>query len=290
MIEPPADYLLHNGNAFDAPAHPGLVPTQVANATQAQINEAYRVHKVNVDEFNIYHTVGETLKQSLLRAVDDEYLTILSDDNMGYADVTCATMLLHLFDTYSSVTADDLQANRDSLANEWNPDESLEALFKRIQIAQKFATANNDTITDKAAINQTLLAIEATKVFITACEKWRDKDEATQTMVNFQAHFTKAKKERRRQLTAQTAGYHSANATTSSPPPPTGPQPTPANIANRFGCVMYYCWSCGYGYSKNHTSATCRNKKPGHKDDATARNPGSDGTLMLFAPRNHPRS
>jgi hypothetical protein len=159
----------------------------------------------------------------------------------------------------------------------------LESLFKRIQLAQKFATANNDTITDKAAINnQTLLAIEATKVFVTACEKWRDKDDATQTMTNFQAHFTKAKKERRRQLTAQTAGYHSANATTSTPPIPTGPPPPPAT-------VMYYCWSCGYGYSKNHTSETCRNKKPGHKENATARRP-LDGTLTLFGPRNRSRS
>ena len=290
MIEPPAEYILHNGIAFVAPTHPGLIPTHVQNATQAQINEAYRLHDINVKEFNIYHTVGETLKQQLLRAVDDEYLAILADDTMGYADVTCAEMLVHLFATYSSVTADDLQANRDSLSKEWNPDEPLEALFKRIQTAQKFATANNDTITDKAAINQTLLAIEATKVFQTACEKWRDKDEATQTMTTFQTHFTKANKERRRQLTAQTAGYHSANATTSTPPPPIGPLPTPANVANRFGRVMYYCWSCGFGYSKNHTSATCRNKKPGHKDDATAKNPGSDGNLMLFVPRSHSRS
>jgi hypothetical protein len=156
MIEPPAEYLLHNGTiAFVAPTHPGLVPTHAPNATQAQITEGHRLHKIEVDEFNVYHMVGESLKQNLLRAVDNEYLAILADDIMGYADVTCAEMLAHLFATYSAVTADDLQANCDSLSKEWNPDEPLEALFKRIQTAQKFAIANNDTITDKAAINQT---------------------------------------------------------------------------------------------------------------------------------------
>jgi hypothetical protein len=289
MIEPPAEYLLHNGHAFIAPAHPGLLPPPNPNATAAQINEAYRQYLLDVSEFTNYHTIGETLKQMILRAVDDEYLAILADDTMGYADVTCAEMLAHLFATYSTVSADDIQANRDSLSNEWNPDDSLESLFKRIQVAQKFATAHNDTISDKAAINQTLLAIEATKLFTTACEKWRDKDEATQTMANFQAHFTKAKKERRRQLTAQTAGYHSANATTSTPIPPTAPAHPPTTVANRFGSVMYYCWSCGYGYSKNHTSETCRSKKPGHQDGATCRQT-MNGTMTIADSRNRSRS
>ena len=30
-----------------------------------------------------------------------------------------------------------------------------------------------------------------------------------------------------------------------------------------------YCWSHGYLVAPNHTSQTCRSKKPGHQDDAT---------------------
>jgi hypothetical protein len=52
---------------------------------------------------------------------------------------------------------------------------------------------------------------------------------------------------------------------------------------------MYYCWSCGYGYSKNHTSATCRMKKPGHKDEATYRHT-MNGTMTIVDPRNRSRS
>ena len=39
-----------------------------------------------------------------------------------------------------------------------------------------------------------------------------------------------------------------------------------------------YCWSHGYVVGNNHTSGTCKNKKPGHKDDATRANTmgGSD--------------
>ena len=34
-----------------------------------------------------------------------------------------------------------------------------------------------------------------------------------------------------------------------------------------------YCWSHGYKLSHSHTSATCTNRKEGHKSDATRRNP-----------------
>jgi hypothetical protein len=33
-----------------------------------------------------------------------------------------------------------------------------------------------------------------------------------------------------------------------------------------------YCWTHGHRVSKEHTSATCFNKAPGHKDDATLAN------------------
>lgn len=35
---------------------------------------------------------------------------------------------------------------------------------------------------------------------------------------------------------------------------------------------VYYCWTHGYQYNKNHTSKTCRFKAQGHKDEATAEN------------------
>ena len=34
-----------------------------------------------------------------------------------------------------------------------------------------------------------------------------------------------------------------------------------------------YCWSHGYRVHFNHTSATCRSKNPGHKNEANRKNP-----------------
>jgi hypothetical protein len=51
------------------------------------------------------------------------------------------------------------------------------------------------------------------------------------------------------------------------------PVATPAGIrATRKPCPGNYCWTHGHCMSKHHTSATCANKAPGHRNNATASN------------------
>jgi hypothetical protein len=38
-----------------------------------------------------------------------------------------------------------------------------------------------------------------------------------------------------------------------------------------------FCSSHGYGVTADHTSATCKNKKPGHVDSATRSSPADHG-------------
>jgi hypothetical protein len=51
------------------------------------------------------------------------------------------------------------------------------------------------------------------------------------------------------------------------------PAATSAGIhAARKPCPGNYCWTHRHCVSKHHTSATCANKAPGHRDDTTASN------------------
>ena len=51
------------------------------------------------------------------------------------------------------------------------------------------------------------------------------------------------------------------------------PVATPACIRGmKKPCPENYCWTHGHLVSKHHTSATCANKAPGHRNDATASN------------------
>ena len=51
------------------------------------------------------------------------------------------------------------------------------------------------------------------------------------------------------------------------------PAASPAGIhATKKPCPRNYCWTHGHRVSKHHTSATCTNKAPGHRDNAMASN------------------
>jgi hypothetical protein len=126
-----------------------------------------------------------------------------------------------------------------------------------------------------AAIRLTLAAFENTGVFAHAAEKWRNKPAVQHALPLFKVNFEN--KERLRKLTAQTAGFHSANQAIAST---TTAAATAAlatlNITPPVVTVgevkMYYCHTHGLGKKAEHASATCANPGPQHKTEATISN------------------
>jgi hypothetical protein len=234
----------------------------------AQITETNRLYAATLQEHTRYLMVVEELKRQLLSAVQPLYLDALKDVTFGFADITPEAMLTHLKDEYGSIEPDNLEANRARLSHDWNPDEPIESLWLRIQEVQRYASKGREPITDDTVLRLLLPVLEKTGVFIHATTMWRDEDPITATLATFKAHFTHAYKEHHRQLTAQLAGYHSANAAITTPPlVPSTPTPTPApSAALPFLCAtgrckMYYCWSHGLSKIWDHTSPTCQNSQ-----------------------------
>jgi hypothetical protein len=286
LIMPDADYLVRTTVAFVPPVHPGVAPVHPPNPTGNQITEINRQFQRDIDDHQLFLTVREALKQQILLAVEYRYLQVLEDADMGFADITPATILAHLKATYGAITQEDIEANRALLGSDINPDDPIEDLWLRIKECQRFATAANEPIPDAAAIRLVLAAIEKSGVFSSAVEKWRDKTPAAQTLPNFITLFEFENKERIRKLTAQTAGYHGAHNIDIIPPSPgmaaavTPAATPPPHVDLGNGLKMYYCWSHGLGKNANHTSATCENQKEGHKTHATAnRMHGGNNTI-----------
>ena len=301
LVMPDADYLARAGVAFPAPPHPGDQPIHAAAATAAQITEANRQYDRQLTVHSAYTTVKEELKCMILLAVPDIYLNTISDATFGYADITPQRLLTHLVDTYATVDEDDIENNRKTLEAPWNPDDPIEMLWTRILNAQQYATAAAEPIPDAAAIRLTLAVLEATGVFANATDKWRDKPTASKTLVNFKSHFNKENKERQRLLTAKTAGFHGAHATTeersttstaslSTLTDATSATKSDGSIKTNNGVTMYYCHSHGLGKNRGHTSLSCKNKKDGHQDTATADNMmGGCDRIMKGSGRSNPQ-
>jgi hypothetical protein len=104
IIMPAADYLARAGVIFDLPIHPGNAPVHPVQSTQAQITKMNHQYAANLVEYTLYRTVNEELKKQVLTTIPVLYLAILSDDEMGFTEVTCDAMLVHLRTTYGAIT------------------------------------------------------------------------------------------------------------------------------------------------------------------------------------------
>ena len=284
MVMPAVEYnAMNNTQPFVAPNHPGAHPGHANGATAAAITETNRVYLEQKQAAETYAKIHAAIKQQILDAVGEVFLMNLQDELLGYANVSAEDMLQHLSTTYGTITPDELDANKKLIEAEWNPDDPIETLWKRIQDAQRFAQAGNDPMSDNMCVRATLTVLEKSGVFTEAIRDWRKRPAGQWTLDNLKADFNAANKERLCQLTARTAGYHTANHATNSPPEEanaTANGGTP-HIVTDNGVKMYYCWTHGLGKNPKHTSETCKNKAEGHKDKATAdKMMGGNNTIM----------
>jgi hypothetical protein len=280
LVMPTAAYVIRAGAVFNEPQHPGVQPVHAANATAALITSTNRAYDHAMAEFKTCSTVKETLKQQVLSAVDPIYYQDLEDDTFGYADVLIPAIIQHLTTTYGTLTASDLEINRDRLTEAWNPDEPIENLWKTIKIVRAIAMQGAEPISDGTTIQLTLLALGKTGVHSHAIETWYDKDDTDHTWPNFLLHFNKHEKTRISKLTAQAAGFHgAANATRIPPDDDATANAATAQQAGKNkdsfvsdGIPLFYCWSHGLSKTKEHTSLTCNNQSEGHCPTATIEN------------------
>jgi hypothetical protein len=295
LVMPTAAYVIRAGAAFNEPNHPGIQPVHAAAASAALITSTNRGYDHAMDEFKTYSTVKETLKQQVLSAVDPIYYQDLEDETFGYADVRIPAIIQHLTTTYGTLTASDLEINRDRLTEAWNPDDPIENLWKTIKIVRAIATQGNEPISDGTTIQLTLLALGKTGVHSHAIETWYDKDDTEHTWPNFLLHFNKHEKTRITKLTAQAAGFHGASNATRIPPDDqaiaAAAQQTGKNKDSFVsdGTPLFYCWSHGLSKTAEHTSLTCTNQNEGHCPTATVENRQGGVNKINFGRSGHQR-
>jgi hypothetical protein len=293
IVMPTAEYnALPGVQPFPVPKAPGKLPTHAAGATGAQITETNRQHDFAAEQFTVYSQVAAALKSQIIAAIKPTYIRAIEHEDFGYGFVTALEMLQHLQDTYGSVTDVDLDRNRDTLCAPWIPDDNIEKLWQRIDTCQRLATNGKEPITDATAIRWISKVLEDTGVFTYALDTWRNKPTADRTMVNFRLHFRAENVERIRKATATSTGYNSANvatntpAATTKPPAPTNGNTTETIFVDGTDSRLYYCWTHGLGFSKNHTSATCTKRADGHVTTATFKNPsGGCSNVTMNSPR-----
>jgi hypothetical protein len=99
-------------------------------------------------------------------------------------------MLDHLFETYGNITAVDLEINFEHMRWAWDPQQSVETLFKQIQDFADYSESGGVLTEHPQKINFGYAKIFATCHFMSACRRWNEKLTVKKTWTQFKSHFT----------------------------------------------------------------------------------------------------
>ena len=213
VIMDPTEYnTMTGGTAFVNPVNPGIYPAGLAvNAAAGTRARAEAEHKELINQFETFEGVRLGTKDLILEAVDNEYLSEIEHDTLGYLNVTPRQMIGHLLSRGGALDfADtrDLLAERDG---EWNVTENPQLYFNRVEKAIKGLIRNgiNSDLNERRDI--ALFHLKATGEFDAAVREWEAKPAADKTWANIKTFITAeyAKENKQNKLSAK---HFKANA------------------------------------------------------------------------------
>jgi hypothetical protein len=97
------------------------------------------------------------------------YIEILNDELVGFANTTSRDMLDHLFLSYVSITAVDIERNFENMQKAWDPQQPVDTLFKQIQDCVDFAEAGGVAIGAAQKLSSAYSKIFKSGKFNSAC-------------------------------------------------------------------------------------------------------------------------
>ena len=185
LILLPALYVIITGHNFNQPANPGTTPTIPPGSTNAQISAITRQFNTEFKEYTEYYRTDQALKQLLLGAVEEMYVSSLRNQYTGYTAVTTMQILTHLYDNYGQISNLDLDGNEHNMKKKYDLDQPIDVLFHQIEAAEEYAATGNSPFTARQIVNTAFLLIFATGAYKDECKAWKRLAPATQTWANF---------------------------------------------------------------------------------------------------------
>jgi hypothetical protein len=115
------------------------------------------------------------LKKQIITVTEPMYIEILNDDLVGFDNTTSRDILDHLFLSYGSITAVDIDHNFENMRNTWDPQQPVETLFKQIQDCVDFAEASGVAIGAAHKLSSSYSKIFKSGKFNSDSRRWDDK-------------------------------------------------------------------------------------------------------------------
>ena len=194
------------GIDFVNSVNPGIYPAGLAlNAAAGTRAREEAIHKELIAQFETFEGVKLGTKDLILDAVDNEYLSEIEHDTLGFLNQTPRQMIEHLLTRGGALDfADtkDLLSERDG---EWNVTENPQIYFNRVEKAIKGLIRNgiNSDLNERRDI--ALFQLKATGEFDPAVREWEAKPAADKTWANIKTFISAeyAKENKQNKLSAK---------------------------------------------------------------------------------------
>jgi hypothetical protein len=185
VVMPPTEYLARAGTAFHRPIRPGPQPDHPAGTSGAQITANNRAYDRTLATYRTYKQVDAALRKQIIQAVEPTFYSDLRDKVFGYTDISCIVFLNHLQTSYGTITAADLETNRNKLSEPWNPEEPFKKLWDRIKTIRDLAEDGDRPLDDDTVMHLTLSALEQTGIYSHTICTWCDQPATNRTWIEF---------------------------------------------------------------------------------------------------------
>ena len=207
VIMNPTEYnTMTGGIDFVNPANPGIYPAGLAaNAAAGTRAREEAIHKELIAQFETFEGVRLGTKDLILEAVDNEYLSEIEHDTLGFLNQTPRQMIDHLLSrggTLDFADTKELLAERDG---EWNVTENPQIYFNRVEKAIKALRRNGITSDLNERRDIALFQLKATGEFDPSVREWEAKPAAEKTWANIKTFITAeyAKENKQNKLSAK---------------------------------------------------------------------------------------
>jgi 23S rRNA G2069 N7-methylase RlmK/C1962 C5-methylase RlmI len=95
--------------------------TIVAGMTAVQITEANRAHEEVTNAYRTYHSMDQAYKKLIIDTFKDLFLSVLSNETVGYANRASLELITNLLTYYAMITPTELTQNHKWLNTPYDP-------------------------------------------------------------------------------------------------------------------------------------------------------------------------
>jgi hypothetical protein len=215
LVLSPTAYALISNTLFVRPTHPGLLLIP-AGSTEAQIRVLKDAHQILLTNFKEVTGVEQALKQQIIKAVDDTYLTAIRNRQTNSLTGTVHQIITHLIDTYGRITPTMIDEYEQHLkAMTYDTALPIDTIFNAVEDLMEYAELANQPYTQRQAVAKAYTIINKTGRFKEAIKAWNRRTPLQQTWIAFKDEFRVAHREYRETtnlaLEASELEQHNAN-------------------------------------------------------------------------------